>query len=50
MGDCMKYERERELYNRAFGRFISEHRFDPDVWLDNGDRKEYRKLIKEVIQ
>lgn len=39
--------RERELYNRAFGRFVSRIFFKPEDWLDEKDREEYIKLREE---
>jgi len=40
----MQYERERELYNRAFGRFISVNKFNVEHWLTPDDLTEYRKI------
>ena len=40
----MLYNRERELYNRAFGRFISVHKFDVEHWLSPDDLIEYKNL------
>lgn len=41
------YNRERALYNRAFGRFISKHSFVWTHWLLADEQKEYAEIQKE---
>ncbi len=41
-----KWMRERELYNRAYGRFANSVPFVVEEWLLPEDLREYRGLIK----
>lgn len=38
--------RQRELYNRALGRFMSRIIFKPEEWMSKEDRLEYTTLQK----
>lgn len=41
-----KWNRQRELYHRGFGVFITKNIFKPEEWLSLEDAKEY-KILKE---
>ena len=42
----MKYTRAHELYNIGLSTFFKEHPYDPLVWLNDNDKKEYNELQK----